>query len=117
VADTFAGVALTVLPGGITDETPVTFSERVIPGSSPAEVYIDVAAAGARRITLPLFAATFTGFDSLRALVGTTAALSYATAGGGGVTITSALLVRLSQRQVAPLGQTWADAEFLVVTP
>jgi hypothetical protein len=110
VADAFGAVSLTVLPGGWQRDAPTVFSERVIPGGS--DVYIDIAGKPADRIVLPLFSATQAGLDSLRALKGTTAALAY-----GSASVTLALLVDVRLSDVAPLGQTHAEAEWKVITP
>jgi hypothetical protein len=104
------GVALTVLPGGWQRDGAVIFSERVIPGG--ADVYIDIAGKPTNRIVLPLFSTTQGGLDSLRALKGTTAALSY-----GSASVTLALLVDVRLSDVAPLGETHAEAEWKVITP
>jgi hypothetical protein len=109
-------IALVVLPGGIQRDGPVVFSERVIPGGT-GDVYIDIAGAPTDRLVLPLYAATWTGLDTLRARKGTVGTLTYGTALGGGVTITGALLVDVRLSDVAPLGQTHAEAEWKVITP
>jgi hypothetical protein len=108
-------IALTVLPGGIQRDSPVVFSERVIPGGS--DVYIDIAGVPTDRIVLPLYAASWTGFDTLRARKGTVGTLSYGTALGCGVTIAAALLVDVTPTDTAPLGETHATAEWKVITP
>lgn len=116
MADAFGAVSLTVLPGGWQRDGPTIFSERVIPGGS--DVYIDVAGVGAERIVLTLFAKQLTDLDSLRALKGTAAALTYGTgAPGGAVSITSALLVDVRPTDTAPLGETHAEGEWKVITP
>jgi hypothetical protein len=117
MADAFGGVSLKVLPGGWQRDGPTVFSERVIPGGS-GTVYIDIAGKPADRIVLPLFATQLTGLDSLRALKGTTAALTYGTgAPGGAVSVTLALLVDVRLSDTAPLGETHAEGEWKVITP
>lgn len=110
MADAFGGVSLTVLAGGWQRDGPVIFSERVIPGGT--DVYIDISGKPADRIVLPLFSATQAGLNSLRALKGTTAALTY-----GSASVTLALLVDVRLSDVAPLGETHAEAEWKVITP
>jgi hypothetical protein len=88
-------------------------------GSFPAgPTYIDIAGKPADRIVLPLFVKQLTDLDSLRALKGTTGALTYGTgAPGGAVSITLALLVDVTPTDTAPLGETHATAEWKVITP
>jgi hypothetical protein len=62
--------------------------------------------------------APLTDLDTLRALKGSTGALTYGTgAPGGAVSITLALLVDVYPTDTAPLGEQHAAAEFEVVTP
>lgn len=111
MADSFGSVGLNVLPGGYGGGTTLTYSEEVVPGSTPPSVFIDIAGPGSRHISLALIFTTPADEATLEGMVGETHTLT----SGLGAVSGDALLVSVTPTSAAPLGETWCTAEFVLV--
>lgn len=103
------GIALKIIPGSVSTQSAVVYSERPIPDAPPPGiVYVDVAAISKTRLALSLFfeaADDCLTLDAQRGRPGTLTSPFYT---GG------AELISASLSSAAPLGQSYGQATFLL---